>query len=1215
MEIQFNVFCADELPITCNQSHWSKVNNYGTMTNVVSCGNGDIVKITPVSRFQSEHRESRMHPALPMLFQPVVSNALGIGSTDIVHSRQLVDNFFHVHSHLCWNEISSTENNSMLYQIPILRQWLCLTRIGDRKKERTKNHIEKEGSFPTSGAQMTPLVELECKYTPHRIVGGSSKCAVLFVSSPGLPSPDAHLNNHQDPKCFSIYQIGSEKADVKTVFNCHPGRDVIFVESLETKTIFLDQDGVHLEVLAFPEEHTSVAGPKTRIFRKGSAYDEKLYIHRVFLLRSREFLFLASRKEDSRQLVLYGGDLEMLTISSECLIDGKKSKFWFSEGERILSVVELPPMETSTNKCNIAIATSSRILIVGCEISLNILAECQQPSLWSGLVPLGSYCVSFISHEGGRSQVKYLSCLNGDDRTHVGTITNLPVNNSCLANVLVGLRPDRVVYNSIFTGCDNHESISLKIPLTKPVFLLEPLIASVLCEPNSEVKEKSLVSLLERFGVKRGSNPHNENEGIGTKGIGLTSLVFQMLNKHGHENLITKISDKRNDLMPWIPICDKKHNREKQLGTKQLGTNIQSQNTTNDNIYNIVSQYCNRTLHPSATGNAIRALNLLGNTNSRNDSVSTFLAAQKDGSQHQTNNRIVTEPKKNITEATFDDRKHFWHRGPFNKKEELLLLNSIEEWVGKCRPSILGKEGAELAAESGQVTLQSILAQAEKGISKDENDDVESSQCSSFEAWVDNVGQGQTDEEKLTLYLRFFEGSDEDSEWRNNCLSDLSSFQNKPKLIESENFGIEATTSNVDEGESGTVRLLHDLVFNQDIQDDDICGLFVEVKRGSSLDIGMFHTGINTSRQRKTLEFWYFLPKCSKEIILARRSVCFQNGEDIESLCCKAEKESILWELVVLPTGRLEFRCCGGGKMDTANFKSTQQNQHGEQNVDSDTDDEPVDAGLVSLPREDGYGGWNHVCLSFSSKDLSMNECNVAISMKGIEINSSIFEMQLPSPGLEQGETLEIDDCLSISALMFGIGATAGFRLTELRVWAYQRPLADIKSMMYEYLDVAKIKKKKFKLAIRGKEKQKKAGVLAPEKPKRLDGPESDRTRSRRLEVQNTAGTTVAFDTQESFANFDVSFNDASSGPTLNDGRLVRESSNPIPQDSVKLMDESNAQTIDTCMKDTDEVPYKIIESCLLSEDVRKSAAAAIIRGAPATKHFGGNRGGLVGNQ
>jgi hypothetical protein len=35
------------------------------------------------------------------------------------------------------------------------------------------------------------------------------------------------------------------------------------------------------------------------------------------------------------------------------------------------------------------------------------------------------------------------------------------------------------------------------------------------------------------------------------------------------------------------------------------------------------------------------------------------------------------------------------------------------------------------------------------------------------------------------------------------------------------------------------------------------------------------------------------------------------------------------------------------------------------------------------------------------------------------------------------------------------------------------------------------------------------------------------------------------------------------------------------------------------------------IHSSLISEGMRKSAAAALIRGPPACRHFGGNRGGL----
>ena len=40
-------------------------------------------------------------------------------------------------------------------------------------------------------------------------------------------------------------------------------------------------------------------------------------------------------------------------------------------------------------------------------------------------------------------------------------------------------------------------------------------------------------------------------------------------------------------------------------------------------------------------------------------------------------------------------------------------------------------------------------------------------------------------------------------------------------------------------------------------------------------------------------------------------------------------------------------------------------------------------------------------------------------------------------------------------------------------------------------------------------------------------------------------------------------------------------------------------------------IAFSLKESPLISEEVRKSAAAAIIRGPPAARHFNGNRGGL----
>ena len=184
---------------------------------------------------------------------------------------------------------------------------------------------------------------------------------------------------------------------------------------------------------------------------------------------------------------------------------------------------------------------------------------------------------------------------------------------------------------------------------------------------------------------------------------------------------------------------------------------------------------------------------------------------------------------------------------------------------------------------------------------------------------------------------------------------DLSAFQNAVKFINPRVAHLEATTSHVDEGESGTTRLLHDLVWNDNISEIESSGLFLEVKRGNSLDIGMFHNQVNQSRQQATLEFWYYLPHRPEEVVLVRRSLYIQNGEDIESLCNKSDIKNMIWELVVLPSGHLEFRCCGGDSINTLSIVNHENHHETSKAFAGDSSDDEEDIGLVSWAREDGY--------------------------------------------------------------------------------------------------------------------------------------------------------------------------------------------------------------------------------------------------------------------
>ena len=174
--------------------------------------------------------------------------------------------------------------------------------------------------------------------------------------------------------------------------------------------------------------------------------------------------------------------------------------------------------------------------------------------------------------------------------------------------------------------------------------------------------------------------------------------------------------------------------------------------------------------------------------------------------------------------------------GAFNNKEDLLLLDRIEEWVGRCEVRKIGKEGAEIAAESGEKALQTILAQAavDNDASSGDSDNDQSSVNSFQKKWTENVGDGRLDDDNLSFYLRFSEGNDR--EWSmKKGFKDLSKYGNRAILINPDKFHIEETTSNVDEGgDSEKVKKLYDLVYG----DDESNALSVTIKRGSSLDTG-----------------------------------------------------------------------------------------------------------------------------------------------------------------------------------------------------------------------------------------------------------------------------------------------------------------------------------------------------------------------------------------
>lgn len=552
-------------------------------------------------------------------------------------------------------------------------------------------------------------------------------------------------------------------------------------------------------------------------------------------------------------------------------------------------------------------------------------------------------------------------------------------------------------------------------------------------------------------------------------------------------------------------------------------------------------------------------------------------------------------------------------------------MDQIEDWLGRRRPLVLGKEGASAAKDRGEKTLADILTNDTDNSFGAEVDDLRSSKDS---GWVDGVGEGRSDEANLSGYFRFSEGDQDAEDWKTSGFLDVSPYQNYAQLLGSgDNVTLKQSSSGVDEGEPGKVKSLFDVVFGRSGV-EALSGLAIPATRGGSLDVGLLHTADKDSRMRCSIEFWYYLPEAhEQEMILARRTMGKFAG-DLSQSGLASSKEFTMWELVLGTSGELSFRTCAG---DT--LKSTLEKN------DDDDDDE--------IPRPDvaSYGRWNHVCVVLSSKGLRLSQCNVSVYMKGVEIvsqDASVLPQGISESELEAG----LGDLTADSHLLFALNHMEGFRLTELRIWACARSASDISSFLYEYLTAAE-HKKKFKVKIANKNKRGtllgKGLGLAPPKgsapaklsrlaPSGLSG-QSDGTNPKRIGVSLVPPPKPTLDGIEeageasmpvdgskrspskkpgakAFENSFASFGQLeTSTSNLNESKRLEQS-----LDIVDVMEQEKAAAAEQAEAEAmeEDVAATLWDTAIpLSQQIRPSAASALIRGPPATRHYGGNRGGL----
>ena len=816
--------------------------------------------------------------------------------------------------------------------------------------------------------------------------------------------------------------------------------------------------------------------------------------------------------------------------------------------------------------------------------------------------------------------------------------------------------------------------VQVPIPVSKPALMLEALIANAISIGGKGKESTSVLRVVvERFGRFLTSLSHADDEGIGSYGIGLTPRVFSMLSFYGLTEAASWLltgtvrasrSSNTRILPHWIPIEPKTgacRNLDMLLplvseGDQYLAQYIKAPKNQlpsnlpriNDPACRVVSDKvtgalsaCNPTLAITAldfvgsaqfsttmfqvgllhsrgskptgydvlrgiAGNGGRelgdkvtpntldslvslALEMKGLTESRRTSdakyrtsLSRSLAPSFQRSVNVKRERqeifeyslLSFGEEKNDPEDRFwtepcIEAKHVWNEGPKREKDKLMKLNSLEDWFGKSRPLVIGKAGVSAASDRGGTQLADLIYNDNESFGDDEALEGEN------DGWIDGVGEGRTDEANLCGYFRMSEGEDADSSWRLEGLSDITHYQNTAKIIgNTEAFSLEPSTSSVDEGEAGKVKALFDLVFHQS-GFNKASGLVIPCTRGSSLDVGALHSSSFRSRQKCTLEFWFFVPDVSlpNELILARRTIG-SYGDDFSKCALAQNTGSVLWEIVLSSTGKYEIRTGRGQKLSSEDVSATKDQCQ--------------------------VGKWNHLCLVLSPGDTEGTCSEVKLFNKGDLVTSGTLHW-LPDNG-EKDHSL-MNELTQKSHLYFGLNHPPGFRMTELRVWACQREEDDINAFMFECLSAAEAKKK-FTVKIK---KGSKGGLLAPGKPGSLG---IGRTTSGGLKVlrNETKGFSISLAPKVSLAPVEES---PSASPVV--AKVDEEAPETYPEAfeaSFPGFGDPTPGSTDILTKE--QGPMSLWDSALpLSAQVRASAASAIIRGPPATRHFGGNRGGL----
>lgn len=150
-----------------------------------------------------------------------------------------------------------------------------------------------------------------------------------------------------------------------------------------------------------------------------------------------------------------------------------------------------------------------------------------------------------------------------------------------------------------------------------------------------------------------------------------------------------------------------------------------------------------------------------------NDTIFSDDILQNSSCNNTTSNTTTTNEQQK------EQQKHIWETGAYNNMEELLLLDKIDEWLGRYKPLLLGKDGVIAATTTGERALADILAKAAKEdttnkstrndgiVPNDDDSDIIDDEVgkNAFlpKGWIDITNNiGNKDEDHLSAYFVSF---------------------------------------------------------------------------------------------------------------------------------------------------------------------------------------------------------------------------------------------------------------------------------------------------------------------------------------------------------------------------------------------------------------------------------------------------------------------------